>query len=479
MNKVLFVYVDYDENNPTLIGGGVSHGLAALAGSLKQHQIEYKLLHVLKIDEKEFIEQLKNYDDYRIIALSFTTPKKNENYYVAELIKRHYDKFIIAGGVHPTLESDEVISNENIDCVCVGEGEQTIVDVVKNFDSKHFENIHNIYFKKDGKIIKNQIGFQLSDNLDDYPFPDYSIYDFSEMHCMKTRLSYLPVMVSRGCPFNCSFCANYVINKRTGKKTVRHYSPSKAVEIIQRGLELDDFYTIGFDDDIVFTKKDWNKKFLKLYKKEINLPFKCYAHAKLVYKNLANMMKEAGCFRVTFGLESGNEKIRNNILNKKINDRDYKEAFNMFKSQGIQVNTSNMIGLPTENFNNLVETIKFNAFNNVDKPLYAIFTPYPYTELYDYCKTNKLFNGVVSTSEFTGSCLKFNDMSNKQILFIMSYFNLLFLIYKKIKNNRFLIKCLDLLIVLFKPLYPLFTYFRFRFFHGWLTSFIYRRIETK
>jgi len=236
MEKVLFVYIDYDELNPYVGGGTISHGIASLAGALRDSGIQYSLLQILSplLSESGYREALNKYDGYNVIALSFTTVRKEVNFKAAKYIKSiSSDKYIIAGGIHPTVASDDTINNEHIDCICIGEGEEILPEIVKNFKTRHFDSITNICFKQEnGKIIRNDFTFNIKKDLDKYPRPDYSIYNFKSMHCYNTKVRQLPVMISRGCPFNCTYCSNYAINKITKQAAIKIYSPTRAINLI-------------------------------------------------------------------------------------------------------------------------------------------------------------------------------------------------------------------------------------------------------
>ncbi|HAZ10377.1 MAG TPA: hypothetical protein DCY56_04650 [Candidatus Omnitrophica bacterium] len=485
MEKVLFVYIDYDELNPYVGGGTISHGIAALAGALRDNGIQYSLLQIMSpLSESGYREVLSKYGNYNIIALSFTTVRKEVYYKVAKYIKSFSsDKYVVAGGIHPTVASEDAISNEHVDCICIGEGEEILPAIVKNYRTRNLNSVPNIYFKQEnGEIIRNDFIFNIKNNLDLYPRPDYSIYNFNNMHCYNARVRQLPIMISRGCPFNCAYCSNYAINKVTKQVAIKIYSPQKAIDLIKENLKLKDFHSILFDDDVLGIKRDWSKEFFSLYKREIDMPFKCYTRPEFLDEELASMMKEAGCYRLAFGLETGVESIRFNILNKRVRNSDFIRCFNLCRKYGIDIITNNMIGMPSETITDSLETIKFNARNGVDVTMRAICTPYRFTKLYDDCKTNNLFKEAGSADmgdPYGKIVLKFKNYSDLQIKFILSAWNLLFVIYRRLYklNKGFLIKMVDQLVILSKPTYPLFIFLRHKFFLGKLTTRLFRELE--
>ena len=487
--RVLFVYIDYDPWDPTVIGGTVPHGIPYLAGALNREKISYKLFHLIKcLNEKELEEAIHLYNDFTVFAFSFTSPQKDEAYKIARIIKRLYpEKYIIVGGTHATVDPADILKNDDINCLCVGEGEDAIAEIVKNYRTGDLSTIPNIQYKIDGKVYKNNLSMKQTKSLDEFPIPDYSIFNFPDLHCYKARIRYLPIMLSRGCPYNCSYCSNYVVfkvSKESKRIITRIYSPRKAIDLIKENLKLADFRSVNFDDDIIGIDKEWNREFFVLYKKEINLPFKFYVRPEYVTEEFVKLAADAGCYRVTFGLEVGNEKIRYEILNKRTKDKLFEETFKLFHKYEIEVNTTNIIAVPTETMKDALLTLKVNAKLNVDHTLRGVFQPYPYTALYDYVKKHNLYadTNKEMCSSFEGSVLKFENFSHNQIEFVMAAWNLLFIIYRKLyqlPQSELLVKLFDLCIYSMRPLYPFAIFLRNKFFIGKLSTYLYRVLEKE
>ena len=290
-------------------------------------------------------------------------------------------------------------------------------------------------------------------------------------------------MISRGCPFNCSYCSNYAINKVTKQTLVKIYSPEKAVTVIKENLKLADFLSICFDDDILGIKRNWSRSFFSLYKEKINVPFKCHVRPEYVDEEFASLLKEAGCYRVVFGLETGVEFIRVDVLSKNIKNADFVRCFNLFKKHKIDVITNNMIGVPSETLTDSLQTIKFNARHGVDITYRVTYTPFRFTKLYEYCKENDLFRSPNNTegNPYDKSVLKLKNYSVVQLNFIIASWNLLFIIYRKLYkfNSDVCIKVVDFLIISSEPFYTLLIFLRNRFFAGKLLTYLYRNLEEK
>ena len=134
--------------------------------------------------------------------------------------------------------------------------------------------------------------------------------------------------------------------------------------------------------------KKWLKEFLLLYKKEIGLPFTFLTIAGEMNEELVKLAKEAGCISVWFGIEAGNEKIRNLLLKKYVTDKSIYETASLLNSYKIPFGTYNMVGVPGETVETIFETIDMNIKIKADYPGCTIFQPYPKTKIFDYCMKN-------------------------------------------------------------------------------------------
>jgi hypothetical protein len=137
---------------------------------------------------------------------------------------------------------------------------------------------------------------------------------------------------------------------------------------------------IYFNDDIFIISKKWLQEFLPVYKKEIDIPWVCNAYLNLVDEDVVKLMKETGCAAVMFGVESGNERIRNEVLGKGLTEEQIYNSIALFKKYKIKTRSFNIIGSPTETVENAFETIEINAKSKVDLPWCSLYQPHPGTE---------------------------------------------------------------------------------------------------
>jgi radical SAM superfamily enzyme YgiQ (UPF0313 family) len=336
------------------------------------------------IGEKNLIKSLKKFSP-DIAAFSVVTGPHFWDLRMAKIIKEELDIPIIFGGPHPTF-FPQVIENENVDIICRGEGEYAMLELANKMeDGKDITKIKNLWVKQNGRIFKNDLR-PLIENLDELPFPDreiyYKKYKFLRNYPMKVFLA------SRGCPYDCTFCFNHAMKKLyKGKGTyVRRRSVDNVIEEIKVVRKKYPLRTITFTDDIFILDTKWLDEFFKKYSDEVGIPYVCYIRADLINEKIVRGLKESGCWAVCWGIESGNEYLRNVILKKRVTQVQILRTARLLKKYGIKMSVYNILGLPGETLDNALETLLLNIKIKVDWPWCSIFQPYPGTELTEYAK---------------------------------------------------------------------------------------------
>ncbi len=322
------------------------------------------------------------------VAFSTVTGQHKTTLEIATAIKRSSREIpIILGGPHPTF-FPEIIESEPIDIVCRGEGEEAMVDLLERIDQgSGIEDIPNLWVKKDGEIIKNDVRPLIAD-LDSLPFPDRTVYDKYDYFTSNPVRRF---MSGRGCPYDCNFCFNHALKQLySGKgRFVRMRGRDNVVDEIRQVADgYPSMQRVKFEDDTFTLNRKWSLDFLPEYKARIGMPFACYSRADRVDDQLARALKDAGCDRLDFGLESGNERIRNEVLNKKLTDEQIIKAAEVLRANGVPFGTGNMFGLPGETFEDALETIELNIKIKSDDVWGAVFQPYPGTECGKYALEN-------------------------------------------------------------------------------------------
>jgi len=354
---------------------------------VKTLQVKYTNLSKLGINFKNsnLIEDFRILiEEYKpdLIGLSCVEPTIQLALFLLNSIK---DKKIpkILGGIGVMFLADEIIHEDSVDMVCIGEGEYAITELANAIrDNIDYSNIKNLWIKKDDIIKKNDIN-QLVD-INNLPFQDWSIYQkerFFKPMGGKIRVTGAFELV-RGCPRMCSYCCNYGINKFYKKKYVRQKNIDRIIDEIQYmkdkySIEYVYFYAENF---LLTIKDDDFNKFIASYEK-IKMPFWIETEPESITENRLSKLKMIGCEGISVGIEHGNEKFRKKILNRYITNEKLIKAFTIAKKYGIRISANNIIGFPTETRELIFETIELNRKLNADNIIVNLFVPYRGTKL--------------------------------------------------------------------------------------------------
>ncbi|MGQ9707126.1 MAG: B12-binding domain-containing radical SAM protein [bacterium] len=353
-----------------------------------------------------------------IIAYSITTGFHKYYLELNREIKQRFKNIItIFGGPHPTF-FPEIIDNPFIDAICIGEGEEAIVDFVNTFEEGQFpKKVQNVWIKEEGKVYKNPVR-PLVRNIDDISSPDRDVIYEEDRYLAEYPIKHFINL--RGCPFNCTYCFNHTyrgIYSENGGYPVRYHSIDRIIDEVN---DVKNKYGVGlvrFLSDVFITKKSWLKEFSKRFPIEVGLPFSCNIRADLIDEETAYLLKRAGCVSVLMGIESSNDSMRMNVLGRIMSKETIVSAVNLLKDNRIAIYSQNMIGLPGETFKMALDTLRFNSQLKTDFAWASIFTPYPRTKLGEYAKKYGYFNGNYDTVNFsyhTKSCLDFKNKSDRR-----------------------------------------------------------------
>ncbi len=298
----------------------------------------------------------------------------------AQAIKKKKVKIpIVLGGIYPTLFPD-IILNNSIDIICLGEAELPISELAYKLEKKEdIRYIQSLWVKENGKVYKNGVD-SLIQNLDSLPLPDRELYYRNRF------IRNLPIkrfITGRGCIHSCSFCFNPLLMERYGKNRnyVRYKSVDRVISEIEYIKRRYPLRFVHFSDDIFGNDRQWLFEFAETYKKNISLPFSCNMGVDLIDEERIMFLKKAACNNIVIGIESGNEKLRRTILNKDITNGQIIKAAALIKKFGIRLTTFNMIGLPGETIENIFETVALNQKIKSDFQRLKIIFPYPFSKL--------------------------------------------------------------------------------------------------
>jgi anaerobic magnesium-protoporphyrin IX monomethyl ester cyclase len=289
---------------------------------------------------------------------------------------------VVAGGVFATFAPDICLEHRLIDMVCVGEGEDAIVDLCNKIQKgDDYSDVTNLCFKdNDGGIKKNKIA-KLVD-VDTSPILDLDLFEENRLYRPMAGKIWktVPIETHRGCPFTCAFCNSPDQQKLYKEETGGSFFRKKSIDKIydeliyfkeEIGLELVFFWADTF---LAWNKKELDE-FCEMYK-EIKLPFWMQTRPETVNEEKLKKLKDVGLMRMAFGLEHGNEQFRNKLLDRRWKNKDIVEAMKVPKELDIDFSVNNITGFPTETRELVFDTIEINR--EIEATNYNIYTFVPF-----------------------------------------------------------------------------------------------------
>jgi radical SAM superfamily enzyme YgiQ (UPF0313 family) len=424
-------------------------GLAMISAALEKNGYHVKVLDApaLKLTENSILNAvLREKPD--IIGITAMTPTMNSAIKMARQIKEmHNDVIIVLGGAHVTLFPEETLQRvPEADIVVRGEGEQTMVELVKtleNGDSVNSQVLGVTYREKN--CIRNSPARQFISDLDSLPFPAFHLLPMTRYRLHPPhgkRMPSIPIITSRGCPYRCIYCSKSVFGRQ-----YRANSPTYVVDEIERLMDKFNVREVTFYDD-VFTldKKRVSAICEELERRRIEIPWTCETRVNLVNEELIEKMKKAGCYMIAYGVESGSQKILNNIK-KDITLEQAIRAFELTHKIGVQTIAYFMIGSPGETPETIEETIKFANKLDPDFVQFSTATPFPGTEFFNLAIKegimsedwdDYIYAGLRSTNypAFVTSTLNKADLKKWDIRAYRSYYLRSHYFFKRIKKIR-------------------------------------------
>lgn len=413
--KILFIHCNINTAN----GPHFLPGVATISSVLKAAGHAAALLFLQEeMPKPQFLERVRD-EAPDLIGFSTVTNQWPFILRYTRWLREETRLPIIHGGIHVTVDAEEAIRCPEVDLLCVGEGEYPLLELAGCLETgRPYTAIANLWCKlADGGIIRNPLRPLLQD-LDALPLPDRSLFDYPWL-LRTNRLDAAIVMAGRGCPFSCSYCGNNTLHKlyRGLGRYVRLRSPERVLEEARIFCRDYPIQHLVFLDDTFTYNPSWLKRFCAGYRAEIGLPFTAHVRVDALDESRLRLLKEAGCETMIAGVESGNERIRREIMKRKISQEQIIRVFHLADRLGIKTRANYMLGLPTETPEAAEDTL---ALNEIIRPNYAqvaIFYPYPGTELHALCGQQGLLSGRDNTSFLQGeSILAMTAFTREQIL---------------------------------------------------------------
>lgn len=383
--RILLINAPHTYNTVKRDPGDFPLGLGYLGAVLLKegHLVKVLDLQTEEKSEGEVFNFIREYNPDLIGISALSTQFKHVEE-MAKKIKSSRNTPIVLGGALATFNPELVLKHTPVDICVIGEGEETLVDLVKNLDN--LSQVRGISYKNRGEIRTNEPREYIQ-NLDTIPFPAWDLFDI-EKYATQPKFfegygkRSMQVITSRGCPFNCKYCSKTF--KRTRLRSID--------SIIQEILVLKNKYNIEvihFLDELVITSK---KRAEELCGKiqPLKIKWQCQGRVNNVDLDILKKMKKAGCARIGYGIETGSQRILDN-MNKNATVAMAEEALKNTRKAGLVPIIQMMFGYPGEDEESIRETIEFCKRNHIH-PLntFSITTAIPGAKLYDECLEKKI-----------------------------------------------------------------------------------------
>ncbi len=418
--KILFIY----PNRGSQIG--FNYGIAHLSAILKEAGHRTALWQLCEDlaplpGREEFVDRLRR-ESPDLIGFSVVT---NQWPYAAQLARWAREAVpapLVCGGIHTMAGAGEILDTGHFDYIVRGEAEEAFLEFVEKLDrGEDVSEVRNLGLRKDGRLRLNPL--RPLPDLNRLPFKDYGIFDFQRL--IDAKNGWVGLMASRGCPFACTYCFNHQLVARYRADLgcgIKDLNYIRHVEVPRLTAEIDYLLThyrnikvFIFDDDLFTFRRSYVTAFCRAYRQTSSLPFVVNAHVGFFDRERARHLVEAGCMIVKFGVESGSERIRRQVLQRRMSNTHIIEAIRTAKDCGLHTSVFLMIGLPGETREEVMDTVRLMAECMPGRYRWSFFYPYPGTRAWELASTRNVIepDRMTELENFTeASCLDFGPDHN-------------------------------------------------------------------
>ena len=417
-----------------------SLSLALIASLLRNNKIHFKLLDAtalnLNIDEiyKRLIE-LNFHPD--IIIYCTTTATICADTESLSILKKKFNARLVAFGAHLSGVPEETLEKiPDIDIGIIGEPEYTVLDLLENDHFVNLDKVNGIAWR-DGKQICVNNNRRWLEDLNQLPQPAWDLLPLEKYVLPFTNERYLMVETSRGCPFACDFCVAS-LNHGTRFREKRPKTVVNEIEDLKKKFNIKNFNLFG--DTVTLNKKFVEKFCDELIKRRLDIRWLTNTRADTIYDlALVKKMKESGCWMLSIGIESYNEKTRNN-MQKKLETDKITEAIGLLRKTGILSFGFFIYGYPGETEQDMYETTRFALSLPLDYANFYPAVPYPGTAFYDKCVSDgSLYQNSWNKMEYSFYIIKTKELNETVVKKAISHAYLSFylrprFIFQHIRN---------------------------------------------
>lgn len=351
----------------TKIGIWPPLGLLYIASALRKDGVTVDFIDAF-VHGMELEDLLKRIDRERpkVVGISATTMQVRAAVQIAEKIKKRYgdSMYVAIGGPHISIDNGFVSRFNCFDFGVYGEGEITFPKVVKEI----------LAGKKPERLYRGE----MPENLDVLLLPAREMTDILDYFPVEDP--YITLLTMRGCPFKCIFCSRIAVSDKLRYRTAKNVVDE--IELLMNQYKLSSF--VFLDDTFTLKKSHTMELCNEILSRGLKIKWSCNTRANTVDEELVSLMKKAGCNLILIGVESGDERFRNEVINKKISDKDIGDLRKWCKKYKIPLGCYLMIGFPGETMQEIRKTIDFAVRFDMDLMSIHTTTVYPGSKLHEH-----------------------------------------------------------------------------------------------
>jgi anaerobic magnesium-protoporphyrin IX monomethyl ester cyclase len=381
MVKVTLIYPYFQPSKDNSLFRFPPLGVGYVAASLEKHGVPVELVDCTFLSYNEVVERVRRSKPQVIGVYSMFSVKKS-SLEIARVFEDECD-LLVVGGPLPTLDPTDFL--EVFDVAVIGEGEETMVELVNCAEKgAGFSGVKGIAYTDGGRVrFTSPRGFV--DDLDCLPFPSRELFDndaYKRYYAKRFGYTTTPLITSRGCPFTCDFCSRPVFGT-----SFRARSAGNIVD------EMESIVGLGYDRvwfaDDCFTLNRGHLLSVcdEMVRRGVDLGWECLSRVDTMDREVAAKMRKAGCVRVFFGIESGNDRVLA-LMNKQVTVEQAKRAVYAAKAAGLQVGAFFIVGYPGESNGTILDTLRFASGLPLDYLSFTLPYPIPGTALFERVKGN-------------------------------------------------------------------------------------------
>lgn len=385
-------------------GRTVPSGIFYIGAVLRKAGHEVCIIDGAFYTKQQILDQMRTFNPQLVGISTVSMLWTNAKSLAEEVKKQHPQTFIVVGGPHPTAVGEMVLEEcEAIDAVGYGEGEFTTLELAEALEKgQPLDAIKGLIYRckssgdtgsfdRRGKIVRNTPRPLLED-LDSLPYPAFDLIDIKMYRPSLGHYKRLPsigVVLSRGCPMNCLYCYKLCGN------TIRTRSPVKVADEIEFYVQKYGIRDVKFWTELFTAERQVVMDFCdEIIHRQLDIAWSCAARVDTVDEELLRKMKQAGCWYLQYGIESGVQKNLN-TLRKGTTIQNIENAIALTHKVGLESFCTYILGIPGETYEEALKTIEFACKLNSFYAEFFPLTPFPGTDLYrDVKKYGRLIGSI-------------------------------------------------------------------------------------